>query len=62
MVVGKCGCGESRERETYLEDLSGIDQPLTVSRCVRLLCDSVFEVLHGPVCLYRNLQLEFVGA
>ena len=47
---------------TYLENLSGVDQPLTVSRRVRILRNSVLEVLHGLVCLYRYLQLEFVGA
>jgi len=49
-------------RGAYLENLSRIDQPLTVSGCVCLLCNSVFEFLHGLVRLYRYLQLEFVGA
>ena len=42
-------------QETYLENLSRIDQPLAVSGCICLLRDGMLEVLHGLVCLYRDL-------
>lgn len=42
-------------REMYLENLSGVNQPLTVRGCIRLLRNGMLEVLHGPVCLYRDL-------
>jgi hypothetical protein len=60
-LVSVC-CGEGRGEIGYLENPAGVNQPLTVSRCVRLLRNGVLEVLHGLVCLYRDLQLEFVGA
>ena len=49
------GMGRRVLRGTYLENLSGIDQPLAVSRRIRLLRNGVLELLHGLVCLYRYL-------
>lgn len=39
----------------YLENLSRINQPLTVGRRVRLLRNSLLEILHGLIYLYRDL-------